>query len=80
MPFDPCLKHGCFKIVGGWGLVARRSCNRMPASEFGRKGGWAMEYMWRWGESSGLCMQFEFARHGIFDQGSSFFFSCVACE
>jgi hypothetical protein len=39
--------------------------------------------MLRRGESSCLSMKFElafFGGHGIFGQGSSGFFSCVACE
>ncbi len=39
MPFVPCPKHGCFKLVGGLGLVARRCCKGIHESEFGRKGG-----------------------------------------
>jgi hypothetical protein len=29
VPFGPCPKHGCFEIVGGIGLVARRGCKGM---------------------------------------------------
>ncbi len=31
MPFGPCPKHGCFKVVGGSGLVAKRSCKDIHA-------------------------------------------------
>ena len=53
---------------------------RVSSGERGAGGG--MGNMFRRGESSWLCMKFEFffAVHGIFDQGSSAFFSCVACE
>jgi hypothetical protein len=38
-----CPRHSCFKIVGGLGLVARRWCKDIHASEFGRIGGqWNM--------------------------------------
>jgi hypothetical protein len=32
MPCGSCPKHGCFKIVRGLGLVARRSCKGIHAS------------------------------------------------
>ncbi len=40
MPFGPCPKHGCFRIVGsfwfgGENVMQRHACE----SEFGRKGG-----------------------------------------
>ena len=45
MPFGPCPKHGCFQIVGGLGLVAKRW-----------EGGEVMENMLRRDESSWLCI------------------------
>ncbi len=82
MPFGPCPRHSCFKIVEGLGMAARRRCKGMHASGFGRSGGrWNML---RRGESSWLCMKLEcafFAGHSIFIKyGSSAVFSCIACE
>ena len=51
MPFCPCPKHGCFKIVGGcgrWrGVMQRHACE----SEFGRKLGEGVGWWW------GICWE-----------------------
>jgi hypothetical protein len=72
--------------VGGWGLVARRWCKgihaRVSSGESGG-GGYLMGSMLRRGESSWLCMKFEFAFIAgprQYDEGSSVFISCVDCE
>ncbi len=68
MPFGPCPKHGCFKIVGvGVGGEEVRVIRNMLGRD----------------DSCWLCMEFEivfFTRNGIFAQGSSAFFSCVDYE
>jgi hypothetical protein len=47
MPCGPCPKHGCFPIVGGLGLVARRWCKGTHArvSLAGERGGVDGEYV-----------------------------------
>jgi hypothetical protein len=39
MPFGPCPKHGCFKIVGGWGWWRRGDARQGHTleSEFGER-------------------------------------------
>ncbi len=79
------LHIGCFKIVGGCGWWRRGDAKACMRERVGEKWGEGrlMGIMLRRGESSWLCMKFKFAviaGHGIFDQGSSAFFSCVACE
>ena len=69
-------------VMGWWRGGDAKACMReWVREEWG--GGDDGEYMLRRGESSWLCIKFEvvfFAGHSIFDQGSSAFFSCVACE
>ncbi len=61
MPFGPRPKHSCFKIVEGLWLVTRRWCKGMHESVNSGERKGLMGNMLRRGESSWLCMKFDFA-------------------
>jgi hypothetical protein len=83
MRLDPCLKHGCFQIVGCKGMHER-------VNEFGRKrgfggggGGWC-GICWEGARVVGGAWRLRLPSFGghdiVWSGGSSGFFSCVACE